>query len=95
MRGRAEREKWERRRAAFAAGKHADKVTIELLQPGSTSVYSTYVLTDAVLASYEVSGDGRPVERVAFDAARIESTVPVPGGGTQRACWDRKANGPC
>jgi type VI protein secretion system component Hcp len=79
----------------FVTGKHVDTVTIKLLQPGSTSVYSTYVLTDAIIGSYSVIGDGRPIERIGFDAARIESTIPVPGGQPLRTCWNRKSNSAC
>ena len=79
----------------FVAGEHTKKVTIELLQPGSEDVYSTYVLTDVVLTEYDLAGDARPLERLALDAARIESSVPVAGGGTVHTCYDRKLNASC
>ena len=79
----------------FATGAHTKSVTIELLQPGSTDVSSTYVLTDVVIAAYAVAGDARPLERIGFDAARIESTTPVPGGEPIRSCFDRKLMAPC
>jgi type VI protein secretion system component Hcp len=81
--------------AHFASGQHFQTVTIKLLQPGSTSVYTTYVLTDAIIASYALVGDARPLERIAFDAGRIESTTPVAGGQPIHACYDRKLNAPC
>lgn len=81
--------------AHFAAGQHFQSVTIKLLQPGSASVYTTYVLTDAIISSYELVGDARPLERIGFDAGRIESTTPVAGGQPIHACWDRKLNAPC
>ena len=76
--------------ARFRSGVHTKKITVDLLQPGSEDVYSTYVLTDVVIASYGIAGDARPLEELALDAARIESTVPVPGGQPVRACFDRK-----
>ena len=78
-----------------ASGQHIPKVTIKLLQPGSETVYSTYVLTDVVVSSLAVSGDARPLERLGLDAARVESTTPVPGGEPIRSCWDRKLNASC
>ena len=79
----------------FASGKHVKSVTIRLLQPGSTNVYSTYVLTDAVISSFAVIGDGRPLERIGFDAAKLESTTPVAGGLPIRSCFDRKLMATC
>jgi type VI protein secretion system component Hcp len=79
----------------FATGQHSKSVTIKLLQPGSTSTYSTYVLTDVVISSLAVTGDERPLERIGFDAARIESTTPVPGGDPIRSCFDRKLMAAC
>jgi type VI protein secretion system component Hcp len=79
----------------FASGQHIKKVTIKLLQPGSANIATTYVLSDVVVASFGVIGDGRPLERLGLDAARVESTTPVPGGGTVRSCWDRKLNASC
>ena len=81
--------------ARFASGQHIKKITIELLQPGSEDLATTYVLTDVVVSSFAVAGDARPLERIGFDAARIESTTPVPGGQSIRSCWDRKLNAPC
>jgi type VI protein secretion system component Hcp len=81
--------------AAFATGKHIKSITLKLLQPGSESVYSTYVLSDSVIASYAVVGDERPLERIGLDAARIESTTPVPGGVPIHTCFDRKLNSTC
>ncbi|HZB75509.1 MAG TPA: type VI secretion system tube protein Hcp [Solirubrobacteraceae bacterium] len=79
----------------FAAGAHIKSVTIELLQPGSADVSSTYVLTDVVITALAVAGDARPLERIGFDAARIESTTPVPGGQAIRSCFDRKLLASC
>jgi type VI protein secretion system component Hcp len=79
----------------FITGEHTKKVTIELLQPGSEDVYSTYVLTDVVVTEYDLAGDARPLERLALDASKIESSVPVAGGGTVHTCWDRKLNATC
>jgi type VI protein secretion system component Hcp len=81
--------------ARFASGQHIKTITIELLQPGSSEVATTYVLEDVVVASFAVVGDGRPLERISLDAARIESTTPVPGGPPVRSCWDRKLNSSC
>jgi len=79
----------------FASAQHNTSVTIKLLQPGSDSVYTTYVLTDAVVSSYAVVGDGRPLERIGFAAAKIESTTPVAGGAPIHSCFDRLANAGC
>jgi type VI protein secretion system component Hcp len=79
----------------FRTGLHIKTVTVELLQPGSEDVYNTYVLTDVVLTGFDVAGDGRPLERIGLDAARIESTVPVPGGPAIRGCYDRKLAATC
>ena len=70
-------------------------MTIKLLQPGSETVYTTYVLTDVVVSSFAVVGDARPLERLGLDAARVESTTPVTGGEPIRSCWDRKLNASC
>jgi type VI protein secretion system component Hcp len=75
--------------ARFASGQHIKRVTINRYLPGTRTVYATYALTDAVIASFAVAGEGRPVERIGFDAARVETTAPV------RACFDRVANGSC
>jgi type VI protein secretion system component Hcp len=79
----------------FASGAHTKAVTLHLLQPGSESVYTTYVLTDVVVSSFALVGDGRPLERIGLDAAKIESTTPVAGGGTIRSCFDRLLNAGC
>jgi type VI protein secretion system component Hcp len=79
----------------FASGAHTKKVTIELLHPGSESVYTTYVLTDAVVSSFAVIGSGRPLERIGFDAAKIQSSTPVAGGPPIQTCFDRIANAVC
>jgi type VI protein secretion system component Hcp len=79
----------------FAAAQHIPKVTIKLLQPGSETVYTTYVLTDVVISSLVVVGDARPLERLGLDAARVESTTPVAGGEPIRSCYDRKLNASC
>jgi type VI protein secretion system component Hcp len=79
----------------FASGLHTKKVTIKLLQPGSDTVYTTYVLTDAVVSSLAVIGDGRPLERIGFNAAKIESTTPVPAGAPIHSCFDRLLNAGC
>ncbi len=79
----------------FASGQHIPKVTIKLLQPGSETVSTTYVLTDVVVSSFAVFGDARPLERLGLDAARVESTTPVIGGEPIRSCWDRKLNASC
>ena len=81
--------------ARFASGQHIPKVTVKLLQPGSDTVHTTYVLRDVVVSSFGVAGDDRPTERVGLDAARVESTVPVPGGEPVRSCFDRKLNAEC
>jgi type VI protein secretion system component Hcp len=81
--------------ARHASGQHIPKVTIKLLQPGSETVYTTYVLTDVVVASLAVVGDARPLERLGLAAARVESTTPVAGGEPIRSCWDRKLNAGC
>ena len=78
-----------------ASGQHIPKVTIKLLQPGSETVYTTYVLTDVVVTSLAVVGDARPLERLGLSAARVESTTPVVGGEPIRSCWDRKLNASC
>jgi type VI protein secretion system component Hcp len=78
-----------------ASGKHIPKVTIKLLQPGSETVATTYVLTDVLVSSLAVFGDARPLERLGLDAARVESTTPVPGGEPIRSCFDRKLNASC
>ena len=78
-----------------ASGQHIPKVTIKLLQPGSETIYTTYVLTDVVVSSLAVVGDARPLERLGLDAARVESTTPVSGGEPIRSCWDRKLNAGC
>ncbi len=79
----------------FASGQHIPKVTIKLLQPGSETISTTYVLTDVVVSSLAVFGDARPLERLGLDAARVESTTPVTGGEPIRSCWDRKLNAGC
>jgi type VI protein secretion system component Hcp len=79
----------------FFTSQHTTKVTIELLQPGSEDVYSKYVLTDVVIVGFNVTGDAAPLERLDLDAKRVESTVPLPGGGTARSCWDRVTNSSC
>jgi type VI protein secretion system component Hcp len=79
----------------FANAQHTKSVTIKLLQPGSTDTYSTYVLTDVVISSLALTGDGRPLERIGLDAAKIESTTPVSGGEPIRACFDRKLIATC
>jgi type VI protein secretion system component Hcp len=79
----------------FRTGLHTKKVTVELLQPGSEDVYNTYVLTDVVFSGFDVVGDGRPLERIGLDAARIESTVPVADGPAIRGCYDRKLAATC
>ena len=79
----------------YLSGAHTKTVTVKLLQPGSTDVYTTYVLTDVTIPSFAVIGDGRPLERIGFDAARIESTTPVPGGAPVRSCFDRKLQASC
>jgi len=79
----------------FASGQHIPKVTIKLLEPGSEAVYTTYVLTDVVVSSFAVVGDARPLERLGLDAARVESTTPVPGGEPIRSCYDRKLYASC
>jgi len=79
----------------FASGQHIPKVTIKLLQPGTETVYTTYVLTDVVVSSFALIGDARPLERLGLDAARVESTTPVTGGEPIRSCWDRKLNASC
>jgi len=81
--------------ARHASGQHIPKVTIKLLQPGSETVYTTFVLTDVVVSSLAVVGDARPLERLGLDAARVESTTPVAGGEPIRSCWDRKLNASC
>jgi type VI protein secretion system component Hcp len=81
--------------ARFASGQHIKTITIELLQPGSDEVATTYVLKDVVVSSFAVVGDGRPLERLGLDAARIESTTPVRGGQPVRSCWDRTLNSSC
>ena len=79
----------------FASGMHIKNVTIKLLQPGSESVYTTYMLTDVVVSSIGVIGDGRPLERVGFDAAKVESSTPVAGGAPLHACFNRVLNAGC
>jgi type VI protein secretion system component Hcp len=79
----------------FASGQHIKKVTIALLQPGSATVSTTYVLTDVVISSFAVLGDGRPLDRLGLDAVRVESTTPVPGGVPIRSCWDHVLNVSC
>jgi type VI protein secretion system component Hcp len=79
----------------FASAQHAKSVTIKLLQPGSDSVYTTYVLSDVVVSSFAVVGDGRPIERIGLDAARVESTTPVAVGDPIRSCFDRLLNATC
>ena len=81
--------------ARHASGQHIPKVTIKLLQPGSETVSTTYVLTDVVVSSFAVVGDARPLERLGLDAARVESTTPVAGGEPIRSCYDRKLNASC
>jgi type VI protein secretion system component Hcp len=81
--------------ARHASGQHIPKVTIKLLQPGSETIYTTYVLTDVVVSSLAVVGDARPLERLGLTAARVESTTPVPGGEPIRSCFDRKLNASC
>jgi type VI protein secretion system component Hcp len=79
----------------YLTGLHTRTVTVKLLQPGSTTVYTTYVLTDVAISSFAVVGDGRPLERIGLDAARIESTTPVAGGAAVRSCFDRKLQMTC
>jgi type VI protein secretion system component Hcp len=79
----------------FASGMHIKKVTIKLLEPGSDSVYTTYVLTDAVVSSYALVGDGRPLERIGIDAVKYESTTPVAGGAPIHSCFNRLLNTSC
>jgi len=79
----------------FASGQHIPKVTIKLLQPGSETISTTYVLTDVVVSSLAVVGDARPLERLGLSAARVESTTPVAGEEPIRSCWDRKLNASC
>ena len=81
--------------ARHASGQHIPKVTIELLQPGSEAIYTTYVLTDVVISSLAVFGDARPLELLGLDAARVEATTPAAGGDPIRSCWDRKLNASC
>lgn len=79
----------------FLTGAHIKTVTVKLLQPGSATVSTTYVLTDVTLGSYAVLGDARPVERIGLVAAKIESTTPVPGGQPIRSCFDLKLQVTC
>ncbi|HET8952461.1 MAG TPA: type VI secretion system tube protein Hcp [Solirubrobacteraceae bacterium] len=79
----------------FASGQHIPKVTIKLLQPGSETISTSYVLSDVVVSSLAVVGDARPLERLGLSAARVESTTPVAGGEPIRSCWDRKLNASC
>jgi type VI protein secretion system component Hcp len=79
----------------FASGAHTKAVTVQLLQPGSESVYTTYVLTDVVVSSFAVVGDVRPLERIGLEAAKIESTTPVAGGDPIHSCFDRLLNAGC
>jgi type VI protein secretion system component Hcp len=81
--------------ARHASGQHIPNVTIKLLQPGSETVYTTFVLTDVAVSSLAVVGDARPLERLGLDAARVESTTPVAGGQPIRSCYDRKLNASC
>jgi type VI protein secretion system component Hcp len=81
--------------ARHTSGQHIPKVTIKLLQPGSETTYTTYVLTDVLVSSLAVFGDARPLERLGLDAARVESTTPVAGGEPIRSCWDRRLNTSC
>jgi type VI protein secretion system component Hcp len=74
----------------FRDGAHIKNVTIKLLQPGSETIYSTYVLTDVQITSFSVIGDERPIERMGFDAAKIASVTPVPGDEPITHCYDRK-----
>ena len=48
-----------------------------------------------MISSFALIGDARPLERIGFDAAKIESTTPVPGGEPIRACFDRKLMATC
>ena len=79
----------------FATGQHIPKVTIKLLQPGSETISTAYVLTDVVVSSLAVVGDARPLERLGLNAARVESTTPVADGEPIRSCWDLKLNASC
>jgi type VI protein secretion system component Hcp len=79
----------------FASGMHIKKVTIELFEPGSENVYSTYVLTDAVVSSYALAGDERAVERIGIEAVKLESTTPVPGAASVHSCFNRILNAGC
>lgn len=79
----------------FVSGLHAKSVTIKLLQPGSESVHTTYTLTDVVVSSFGVIGDGPPLERIGLDAAKVESSTPVAGGDPVHACFNRKLNAGC
>jgi type VI protein secretion system component Hcp len=81
--------------ARHASGQHIPKVTIKLLQPGSETIHTTYVLTDVVVSSLAVVGDARPLERLGLSAARVESTTPVAGEEPIRSCYDRKLNASC
>ena len=81
--------------ARHASGQHIPKMTIKLLQPGSETLYTTFVLRDVVVSSLAVVGDARPLERLGLDAARFESTTPVAGGEPIRSCYDRKLNMGC
>ena len=62
--------------ARFASGKHIQTVTIKLLQPGSTTVYSTYVLTHALGRRV------RSLRRRAAPSSASASTTP----GSSRRC---------
>jgi type VI protein secretion system component Hcp len=79
----------------FASGAHIKAVTVQLLQPGSETVYTTYVLTDVVVSSFAVLGDERPLERLGLAAAKLASTTPVAGGEEIHSCFDFVLNDSC
>jgi type VI protein secretion system component Hcp len=75
------------------AGTHFPTVEIKLLQPGTTSVYSTYTLSDALFTSYQLSTGASGLEALDLSYAKLKQSIPQPGGALPlESCWNLAAS---
>lgn len=82
-----------------ANGKHIPKVEIVVTREegGQESVWERFILSDAVVSSYQIGGDSGslPNDSVMFNFARLEFHQAVVQNGAivyEKAFWDIKAN---